>query len=144
MQSCFTSTKYSDIQIDSGSSVRPNLASILVGSVQVISILIVGSLMDRFGRRILLLLSEAIVALSLLLLGLSLYWIENDPELSSQVGWLPLFSLILFVAAYSIGIGPIPWIYLEILPSSVIGKNSMHIIMKNIVRMEQIFLSATV
>lgn len=32
-----------------------------------------------------------------------------DPDMVSSLGWLPLVSLIVYVFAFSIGYGPIPW-----------------------------------
>lgn len=40
----------------------------------------------------------------------------------SNIGWLPLTSLILFVLCFSLGFGPIPWLMMgEILPAKIRG-----------------------
>ena len=32
-----------------------------------------------------------------------------DPATVEDIGWLPLVSLMVFIAAFSIGFGPLPW-----------------------------------
>lgn len=40
----------------------------------------------------------------------------------SQIGWLPLGSLVVFVLSFSLGFGPIPWLMMgEILPAKIRG-----------------------
>lgn len=44
---------------------------------------------------------------------------------SSNLNWLALTSLLVYVAAFSIGLGPIPWLLLaEIIPIRARGKAS--------------------
>lgn len=45
---------------------------------------------------------------------------ETNPEKVAALGWLPLTSLIIYIAAFAMGAGPIPWIMFgEILPAKV-------------------------
>lgn len=40
----------------------------------------------------------------------------------SNIGWLPLGSLVVFVLSFSLGFGPIPWLMMgEILPAKIRG-----------------------
>lgn len=40
----------------------------------------------------------------------------------SQIGWLPLTSLVVYVLSFSLGFGPIPWLMMgEILPAKIRG-----------------------
>lgn len=90
-------------------------------------------LVEKFGRRILLVMSALLMCVSLVALGVFFY-IENNqecpqlhnlpinvkascsgggqfsPDLVQDLGWLPLVSLMLFVFAFSIGFGPLPWV----------------------------------
>lgn len=89
-------------------------------------VVIVSSLLvDRLGRRTLLLISESIMCISLFALGAFFYVKEDpssDPAVVASIGWLPLVSLITFIAAFGIGAGPIPWLLPgEILPAKVKG-----------------------
>ncbi len=65
------------------------------------------------------------MSISLFALGAFFYVKENpssDPAVIDSLGWLPLFSLILFIAAFGIGAGPVPWLMSsEILPAKVKG-----------------------
>lgn len=75
---------------------------------------------DRFGRRPLLLASGVGSCVSLASMGLFFYlkveW--GAEEASAACGWLPLASLIVFVVAYSIGLGPVPFLVMgEIFPA---------------------------
>ncbi|XP_016060430.1 PREDICTED: solute carrier family 2, facilitated glucose transporter member 12 isoform X1 [Miniopterus natalensis] len=63
---------------------------------------------------------------SLLNAGLSLteYQSVTDPaEVSPSLRWLSLASLLVYVAAFSIGLGPMPWLVLsEIFPGGIRGR----------------------
>ncbi len=76
--------------------------------------------MDRFGRRLLLVGSAAFVAISLASIGAFFYMqhLWGETVTSNRIGWLPLFSLILFIVAYSSGISNVPFIIIgELLPT---------------------------
>lgn len=77
-------------------------------------------MVDRFGRRILLLTSGSFVALSLGAMGafFHLQTVWGVAEATSRLGWLPLVSLIVFFIAYSGGFSNVPFILLgELLPT---------------------------
>lgn len=53
-------------------------------------------------------------------MGLYFYLDVNDKAAANSVTWLPVVSLIVFVIAYCIGFGPLPWAVLgEMFPSNV-------------------------
>ncbi|GLG95597.1 Facilitated trehalose transporter Tret1 [Gryllus bimaculatus] len=62
------------------------------------------ALSDRAGRRPLLLLSAAVMALCLGTLGCCYQWPHALP------GWLPLLTVALFLVVFSLGFGPVPWL----------------------------------
>lgn len=88
-----------DTGIDSGH------ATIIVGTMQVISVFVSSNIVDKLGRRLLLLPSAAIMALSTIILGAYFYMKDNDNESVSSIGWLPIASLCLFVIMFSVGFG---------------------------------------
>lgn len=117
----------SSIFEDAGSSIKSSYATIIVGFVQLIFTIISGFLVDKFGRKILLLVSGLFCALSLAALGaffhLQAQW--GVAEASVRLGWLPLVSLIVFFAAYSSGYSNVPFIIMgELFPAryrSILG-----------------------
>ena len=101
-----------DIFEDAGSSIESDLATIIVGLVQMVSTFAAVVLVDRLGRKVLLLLSDAVMAVCLLALGVYFY-MESAGTADESLGWLPLVSLMLYIFAFSIGLGPIPWLMMS-------------------------------
>ncbi|XP_037091793.1 facilitated trehalose transporter Tret1-like [Pollicipes pollicipes] len=97
-----------DIFKDAGSSIDPNLATIIVGLVQCLSTFAGVVLVDRLGRKVLLILSDVIMGVCLLALGIYFYLSSHDN--ADNLGWLPLASLMIYIFAFSVGFGPIPWL----------------------------------
>jgi len=78
-------------------------------------------LVDKAGRRILLLLSSTVMAVCLTTLGLCFHLQSQGNDVSS-ISWLPLASVATFIIVFSMGFGPIPWMMLgELFPSNVVG-----------------------
>ncbi|KAK9919103.1 hypothetical protein WJX75_009435 [Coccomyxa subellipsoidea] len=96
----------------------PVLGSIIVGSVNVAGTLLAATLMDRAGRRQLLLTSQIVMAVCLFALAVSTYL----PLSKVAEGVVSLIVVMGFVLGFSIGSGPIPWVYLpEVLPNEIKG-----------------------
>lgn len=88
-------------------------ATMLVGVTNLVFTLIAVLLLDRVGRRALLLTGTAGILLSLLLLGI--YF--ASATLQQDYGWLALGGLMLFIASFAIGLGPVFWLMIsEIFP----------------------------
>lgn len=76
--------------------------------------------LDKLGRRLLLLVSDTLMALCTL--ALAVYYGIKDPEVSDGFGWVSLVSLCVFIIAFSLGYGPVPWLMMgEIFSSDVKG-----------------------
>ncbi|KAI3446082.1 hypothetical protein Pfo_002747 [Paulownia fortunei] len=87
------------------------LATMAVGFTKTIFILVATFLLDKIGRRPLLLASVAGMILSLVGLGIGLTIVENaDHKLVWAVA-LCISTVLSFVAFFSIGMGPITWVY---------------------------------
>ncbi|KAK9507821.1 hypothetical protein O3M35_007595 [Rhynocoris fuscipes] len=106
---------------DAGSTIDSNLSAIIVGLVNLGSTLVATALIDRLGRKILMYISNSIMALTLSILGVFFY-LKNSGTDMTQYGWLPLASFVIYVIGFSVGAGPIPWLMMgEILPAKVRG-----------------------
>jgi sugar porter (SP) family MFS transporter len=93
-----------------GSTLQPELSAIIVGAIQLVTNFLTSQLVDRLGRRILLLCSLTGICLSHVLLGTYFYLKTNNfDDAVSYLFWLPVSSMILYVIMCSIGIGPIAW-----------------------------------
>jgi len=94
------------------------LATVGIGVVNVAMTVVAIALIDRTGRRPLLLVGLGGMSLTLLALGGAFYL----PGLSGIVGWIALGSLMLYVAFFAIGLGPVFWLLIsEIYPLQVRG-----------------------
>lgn len=122
----------------------------LIGGVQVLGTFVTTLVIDKFGRKVLLIISELFICISMI--GVAVFFLlyekcgdectddENGnstitaalatTEYSTMlpdvlvskttvdnVGFLPLLSLMIFIAAFAVGFGPIPWILnVELIP----------------------------
>ena len=92
------------------------LQSIAVGSVNLLFTVLALFLIDRVGRRPLLLVGSLVCAAALLLVGYQL-------QAAKPQGGLILIGLLVFIAAFAMSQGAVIWVFIsEIFPSSVRGK----------------------
>ncbi|CAA0814328.1 Polyol transporter 5 [Striga hermonthica] len=88
------------------------LATIAVGVCKTIFILVTTFMVDRIGRRVLLLTSCGGLTLSMLTLGVGLTAIERYG--TENLGWVVIVCVLMTyssVAFFSMGMGPIAWVY---------------------------------
>ncbi|XP_019173071.1 PREDICTED: plastidic glucose transporter 4 isoform X1 [Ipomoea nil] len=94
-------------------------ASALVGASNVFGTIVASSLMDKMGRKSLLLTSFSGMAASMLLLSLSFTW----KALAPYSGTLAVVGTVLYVLSFSLGAGPVPALLLpEIFASRIRAK----------------------
>jgi sugar porter (SP) family MFS transporter len=94
------------------------LATAGIGLVNVVMTLVSIRLIDRLGRRPLLIVSLAGMALSLLALALGEAYGAGGP-----LAYVTLLSLCAYVAFFAIGLGPVFWLLIsEIFPLGVRGR----------------------
>ena len=121
----------------------------LIGGVQVLGTFVTTLVIDKFGRKVLLIISELFICISMI--GVAVFFLlyekcgdectddENGNSTTAalatteystmlpdvlvskttvdNVGFLPLLSLMIFIAAFAVGFGPIPWILnVELIP----------------------------
>lgn len=89
----------------------PQLGSIITFIVQFVFTFIAVFLMDRLGRKMLLVLSSSGMFIFAVTMGA---FFAND----KKPAWLALLSLMGYIAAFSIGMGPVLWVIIgEIFPT---------------------------
>lgn len=87
------------------------LATMAVGFTKTMFILVATFLLDKVGRRALLLSSVAGMIVSLVGLGVGLTVIENVHHRMTWAVALCIASVLSYVSFFSIGMGPITWVY---------------------------------
>lgn len=104
-----------------GSTMDANVSAITVAVVQVVVTVVAAMLVERAGRKILLLQSSAVMGMCLAMLGVFFHLKDGGTDVSG-IGWLPLVSLVMFIVSFSLGYGPIPWMMMgELLAPEVKG-----------------------
>ena len=99
---------------DAGIS-NANVSAIAIGVVQIIGTGISCLIVDKLGRRILLMFSTAVMCVSMIVLGASRYF-------SGFPNYITLICLCCFITGFALGMGPIPWLIMsEIFPTKVRG-----------------------
>lgn len=97
---------------NANTGIEPEIATIIVGIMQVVATLFASLLVDRLGRRILLIISAFAMATCTIVMGIYFFLQDKDRALTSSLGWLPITALCIFIIAFSIGFGPVPWLML--------------------------------
>lgn len=93
-----------DIFTFAGTNLSPNLSALLVASTQALFVAISSLVIDKIGRKVLMIISEAGMSISCLIMGFYFYSMEqgnNIPPLG--LGWVPEVSLIFYMVMYSVG-----------------------------------------
>lgn len=94
---------------DANTGIEPTLATIIVGVMQVVATFVSTLVVDKLGRRILLLASIGVMTICTILLGVFFVMQTNDTESVENLGWLPIVAMSVFIILFSLGFGPIPW-----------------------------------
>ncbi|WP_217141582.1 sugar porter family MFS transporter [Streptomyces sp. AC627_RSS907] len=91
--------------------------SVFIGVINLVMTLVAIRLVDRAGRRVMVLVSLALMAVTIFLLGLAFVVGMNS--------LLTLLFMVVYIAAYAGGLGPVFWTLLgEIFPPSVRAEGS--------------------
>ncbi len=93
--------------------------TVFVGITSVVFTVVAELLLDRVGRRKLLLTGTVRMLLSLILLDI--YF--SSSMLQNQAGYLALLALLIYIASFAIGLGPVFWLMIsEIYPVEIRSK----------------------
>ncbi|XP_053980734.1 facilitated trehalose transporter Tret1-like [Hylaeus volcanicus] len=93
----------------SGSSLSPNTSAIILGAIQLFGSYLSTSLMERLGRRILLLTSASGMCICHYTLGIFCYLQVLEIDVSA-LNWIPVVMLSVYMICYSLGVGPGPYV----------------------------------
>lgn len=108
-----------------GTSLSTSLSTIILGVVQVLASAVTPLVIERLGRRILLVISGVGTAVTLGALGLFFFLKDVQHDDVESISWLPVVSLVIYISLYSIGWGPLPWAVMgEMFASDVKAKAS--------------------
>ena len=95
------------------------ISAIIVGLVQVLAAVLAPLVVDRLGRRLILLVCSFIMCIALSALG-AYFYIEMNGGETVNILWLPLTSLIIYIIFYNVSFGPLPYVVLsEIFPTNI-------------------------
>ncbi|EEF40829.1 sugar transporter ERD6-like 6 [Ricinus communis] len=116
---------YSSNIFESAGLSSGNLATVGLGVIQVLATGVTTWLVDKAGRRLLLIVSTSGITVSLLLVAVAFYLegnVSKDSHLYGIMGILSLVGLVAMIIFFSLGLGAIPWIIMsEILPVNIKG-----------------------
>ncbi len=94
------------------------LATIGIGIVNVLMTVVAILIIDRVGRKPLLLVGIAGMTVSLVILG----WAFLTSSFAGIISWITLGALMLYIASFAVSFGPLLWVMLpEIFPLKVRG-----------------------
>ena len=90
----------------SGADLPPHICSIIVGGVLLLAPILSCPLMDRAGRKFLLVSSLILMAISEAILGTYFYLLEIGTDLN-EVGYVPIVCMGVFLLCLGMGVAPV-------------------------------------
>ena len=107
----------------SGSSLDPNMASVVVGAVLLISCFIALAIVSQLGRKLILVTSIFGMAACHIILGTCYHLrgtLSPSEPAPDYLGWLPILAVVGFLFLGNIGYGTLIWVVTaELLPPKV-------------------------
>ncbi|KAL1416296.1 hypothetical protein MTO96_006327 [Rhipicephalus appendiculatus] len=112
-----------DIFQEAGVAMAPDDCAIVVGGILALFFLVAALFADKAGLKLLFIFSTALCAASLVALGLCFHLKDvNGQSFLENYGWLPLASIVLYFIGYSLGLGPLPFVFIgELIPLKAKG-----------------------
>lgn len=93
-----------------GDFIQPHTATIILGVEQVVFVLVSMFVVDIVGRKTLLVSCNILMGVSLVGLGVYFYLKEKGDGSERTIAWLPVVTIYAYMAAYSAGVGSVPWV----------------------------------
>ncbi|XP_072389416.1 facilitated trehalose transporter Tret1-like [Diabrotica undecimpunctata] len=106
---------------ESGSSIDPTLSVIVYCCVELVAVATsTYFIVDRFGKRLLMIISTAGCAISVFLLGMYFYLKDFQAGIIENLDWIPITALVSYNVLFSIGLayGPVS-VLSELFPTNV-------------------------
>lgn len=115
-------TTYLSLTLENaGMDIDVQYGTIIFSFIQAASAVLQIFVVDRLGRRALLLISECTITICLFVVAI-IFLLQNQGITgeNSFVNYVPLAAFCIFTVGFSMGIGPIPWMMCaEIFPSEI-------------------------
>ncbi|XP_029916686.1 solute carrier family 2, facilitated glucose transporter member 8 [Myripristis murdjan] len=124
-----------------------DLATVIVALTQVVFTAVAALVMDKAGRKVLLIISGIAMAASTTAFGVYFHLMDQahsnaslsllasepqGPDVHADLTWLALASMGVFITGFALGWGPIPWLIMsEIFPTKVRGFASAVCVLTN-------------
>ena len=110
---------------------QSELATVVIGAVQVVATFVACFLMDRTGRRRLLIIAGSLMSFTCATFGYYYYAVSTGTSPAS-LSWLAILSLVLYIIGFSLGWGPVPMLVMsEIFPARARGAASGIAVLSN-------------
>ncbi|XP_058066098.1 facilitated trehalose transporter Tret1-like [Anopheles bellator] len=94
-------------------------SSIIMAVIQLVTAALSSSIVDRVGRRPLLLVSTVGCAVGTFIVGLYFFLVQQEVDLDG-IGWIPLVVIMVYIIFYTVGLATVPFAILgEIFPANV-------------------------
>lgn len=100
----YTANIFDMAKVDGSSS------TIIVGVMQVAGTFVSSLVVDKLGRRFLLITSASVMCICNICLGLYFVLRDQNSPLTPYLQWLPICAVCIYIVAFSLGLGPIPWV----------------------------------
>jgi SP family myo-inositol transporter-like MFS transporter 13 len=110
---------------------KPVAVSLVVGATNFVFGFACFFSLDKYGRRIVLLITVMGMAISLTIAAIAFHWIPVDRNLVLQaqgINWagvLLLVTIVFYVAFFAAGVAPVAWVGTELLPIEVRALGTM-------------------
>lgn len=102
------------------SRIEPYQESIILGCVQVLTCCVSVMLVDRLGRKPLLLLSALGVGFMNGIIGTYFYFHATNSSSVANFYWVPITAILIYIVCYAIGLSTVPYVIIgEMFPTNV-------------------------
>lgn len=115
-----------------GGDLSEGVSTIILGIVQLLITGVAVYAVDRAGRKLLWLISLAIMCVCLVVLGTYFFLQSGSPDIAEKITFIPIIAICLYICGFSLGAGPLPWAMIgEMLHSRIKGPSAAIIAFTN-------------